>query len=107
MASNAKKTRRVNGRSFRPGPDTRRHMFTTEERERGYQTAWHDRDINVIAWVFRNYVAQPVQAANGKWQHDPVVPHLFFSERNPLRTAFSLRAHRVLRRPVAAARLTC
>lgn len=53
MKTDTTKTRRANRGSFQPGPDARRHVFTTEERRRGYQTAMHDRDIAVIAWVFR------------------------------------------------------
>jgi hypothetical protein len=53
MSTRAKKTRKPNRGSFKAGPDPRRHRFTCEERQRGYQTAMNGRDVNVIAWVLR------------------------------------------------------
>ena len=51
-ACHAAERKLTDGR-FRPGPDPRRHVFTTEERQRGYQAAMSSPDPWVVAWVFR------------------------------------------------------
>ncbi len=50
-ASMKNTTRKPNRGSFRPGPDARRNVFTTEERRR-YQNAMNEDNAHVDAWVF-------------------------------------------------------
>lgn len=52
-----RRRKKVNTGSFKPGPDPRRHNFTTRERKRGYLSAVSGvgkcNNPQISAWVFR------------------------------------------------------
>jgi hypothetical protein len=54
----------ANQTSFRPGPDPRRHLFTTEERARGYRTTMDRAAEGLIDPVVGEWVRRRVRSRN-------------------------------------------
>jgi hypothetical protein len=63
-----KKKRRGNRGSFAKGPDPRRHVFSQEERQRGYANArarLGQGDVSLFAWLWRK--VRSYYRARGTW----------------------------------------